>query len=136
MMVFMKIKFIVLSIFILTFSSCSKKAKFFILETNSTAKNHKIFCSELNEELKLSSYIMKEHAHMEYSSKEECEASGNFHEARYGKGTLHITGDNDSCITKGRFYYSDINSYPVLSNGKLAEDIIKEKCSLTNNAFN
>jgi hypothetical protein len=40
-----------------------------------------------------------------------------------------------TCIARGRTYYTGIGSYPTLSDGRNAEQVIREFCSHNRNLF-
>lgn len=44
--------------------------------------------------------------------------------------------NNNDCVSKGIKFYKDIGSYPILTNGKRAEDLVKTKCNNHIGAFN
>ena len=41
----------------------------------------------------------------------------------------------ESCHKKGIEYYKEIGSYPYLSDGRKAEDVVKEKCKRYSGCF-
>lgn len=42
----------------------------------------------------------------------------------------------DECIKKGIQYYKDIDMYPKLPNGEIADEKVKGMCSNSREAFN
>ena len=45
------------------------------------------------------------------------------------------SGDVESCVRRGTAYFSSIGSYPVLSDGRRAADVARERCNRTTTAF-
>lgn len=39
------------------------------------------------------------------------------------------------CVRRGIKYFSDVGSYPLLSDGRHADEVARERCSRTRNAF-
>lgn len=119
-------------LFLLLFYSCVKSKPYYIFQKKETQRFH---CAQHDVETDKESVLVEKHSHMSYPSKDECEKSGNFYAARFGDNKSPPATGMDACIAKGRSYYSDIGSYPNLSTGEKAEDVIKSKCANTETAF-
>lgn len=39
------------------------------------------------------------------------------------------------CINRGSRYYREIGSYPTLSDGRQADDVVRERCGRSSSAF-
>jgi len=55
---------------------------------------------------------------------------------KIGSGRLAVSSNEfEECQRRGIKYYRDIDSYPLLSTGKLAEERISISCNRTSKAF-
>ena len=46
-----------------------------------------------------------------------------------------INHEKRQCVNRGIQYYQDIGSFPHLSDGRLAWDVVREKCSRSHLSF-
>ena len=44
-------------------------------------------------------------------------------------------GEGPACVQRGIAYYKEIGSYPKLSDGRLASEVVADRCARTTTAF-
>ena len=52
-----------------------------------------------------------------------------------GKTDQEVMQETQQCIKRGMQYYEDIGSFPRLSDGRIAADVVRERCSRSRLAF-